>query len=485
LADDARRDIASRTVTPHLQESFARLSGDFNPMHMDPVAARRTLAGQPVVHGIHSLLWALDTLAQNRLLMRQLMRIQLRLLKWIYLGDEAVLTLPAEMQANPERFQIQVNGFAVLSGGLTYADTDTVVASTAVPDCTTPPLSSARLLSFAQMTGFMGEAYVAPADAAGSMFPALAALVGARAVAELAATSYVVGMEAPGLYSTFSKLDVTFRPQPDRAATGLAFEVNYADERFSKARIGVSGAALEGTLEVFVRSPPAVQAAMEQVAASGVARDEFSSMTALIIGGSRGLGEVTAKLVAAGGGRALITYSAGRREAEDVAEQIRAWGGQTDTLPYDVLRPAAPQLASLPALPTHLFYFATGPIFQPRYQVFSSSVFEDFLRFYVDGFYDLCVSLKSLMDDEPGQTLRVYYPSSIAIEERPPGMTEYSMAKAAGELLCQDINVSLAGVNVSFTRLPRLPTDQTSSVVPTRGLNPLDILLPILRERMG
>jgi MaoC like domain len=484
VVDDARRTIASRTVTPHLQESFARLSADFNPMHMDPVAARRTPAGQPVVHGIHSLLWALDTLMQNSLVTRQFTRIRLRLLKWIYLGDQAVLTLPSEVQVNPGSFQIQVNAFTVLSADLTYEDTDTIFVPLAVPDCTTPPISTARCLSFAQLAGLKGEAYVAPAAETAAVYPALAALLGARAVAELAATSYIVGMEVPGLYSTFSKLDLIFRSKPDHAATGLAFQVNYADERFHKARISVSGATLEGSLEVFVRSPPATQATMDQVAAAGVAKDEFSSMTALIIGGSRGLGEVTAKLVAAGGGRSLISYSVGLRDAEDVAEQIRAWGGRADTLRYDVLQPATPQLASLPARPTHLFYFATNPIFQPRYQVFSSSVFEEFLHFYVESFYDLCVALESLAQ-EPKQTLRAYYPSSVAVEERPPGMTEYSMAKAAGELLCQDINVSLAGLNVSFTRLPRLPTDQTSSVVPNRELDPLDILLPILRERMS
>ena len=34
------------------QRRFADLSGDSNPMHMDPVAARRLLSGQLVVHGV-------------------------------------------------------------------------------------------------------------------------------------------------------------------------------------------------------------------------------------------------------------------------------------------------------------------------------------------------------------------------------------------------------------------------------------------------
>jgi acyl dehydratase len=54
--------IGAREFTYHDQEWFAAVSGDRNPMHVDAVEARRTIAHFPVVHGIHTLLWALDTL---------------------------------------------------------------------------------------------------------------------------------------------------------------------------------------------------------------------------------------------------------------------------------------------------------------------------------------------------------------------------------------------------------------------------------------
>ena len=51
---------------------------------------------------------------------------------------------------------------------------------------------------------------------------------------------------------------------------------------------------------------------------------EFAGSTALIVGGSRGLGALTAKILAAGGGKVIITYATGRADAEDLTEEIRS-----------------------------------------------------------------------------------------------------------------------------------------------------------------
>jgi hypothetical protein len=55
------------------------------------------------------------------------------------------------------------------------------------------------------MQGQCGEAYVGLATWVSEAFPALVSMLGARSVAEIAACSYIVGMEAPGLHSMFSE----------------------------------------------------------------------------------------------------------------------------------------------------------------------------------------------------------------------------------------------------------------------------------------
>ena len=69
----------------------------------------------------------------------------------------------------------------------------------------------------------------------------------------------------------------------------------------------------------------------------------------------------------------------------------------------------------------------------------------------LDRFHELCLWLDSA--DRP---IRVYLPSTVFITERPKGMTEYAMAKAAAEVLADDLNRSLNNVRIVHTRLPRL-----------------------------
>ena len=45
-------------------------------------------------------------------------------------------------------------------------------------------------------------------------------------------------------------------------------------------------------------------------------------------------------------------------------------------------------------------------------------------------------------------------------------MTESSMAKSAGEMLCADLNRSECGIRMLVSRQPRLLTDQTATVKP-------------------
>ncbi len=468
------------------QERFAALTGDYNPMHMDEVASRRTAAAAPVVHGMHTLLWSLDALAAQGVLASVPERLKVKFARWTYVGDE-VEVYWSEEAGNPQRVRVEMQGMVVLTADLGYGD----MAESAVGQPSPrEPRKLAAERSFAELENLTGVAFTASGEDAAAMFPALAGLArrggadGGALVAELAACSYIVGMEAPGLHSMFSRLDVRLRAGGGAAdpRTGVFFSVQSIDPRFRKGRIAVEGRTIAGILDVFVRQPPVAQPTLEEVSKQ-VQVGEFAGVRALIVGGSRGLGELTAKLLAAGGAERLwITYRSGKADAEHLVEELRGSGTPVELLAYDVREAAGMQLEGLNGMPTQLYYFATNPIFQPRAEVMSERVLEEFLRFYVYGFYELCGELRKRR--EASERLVAYYPSSVAVEERPMGLTEYAMAKAAGEQMCRDMNLQVPDLRIVSSRLPRLRTDQTATVVPEREEDSVRVLLAIVREMM-
>jgi NAD(P)-dependent dehydrogenase (short-subunit alcohol dehydrogenase family) len=282
-------------------------------------------------------------------------------------------------------------------------------------------------------------------------------------------------MECPGLHSLFSGFAIEF-PLMDTPSS-LRYHVASVYDRLRLLKIEVAGLGVHGRVEALARHPPAVQVPIE--ALSGlIDPNEFVGHRALIVGGSRGLGELTAKLLAAGGAHPIITYAVGRDDAQQVVEEIKGWGGECELLKYDVRAPSSQQLESLSRPVPYLYYYATCQINRRRTKRFTATILNEFLDFYVRGFYDLCVALRA--SSEPG--LSAFLPSSLAVVERPNGVTEYAMAKAAAEVLCTDLNRSWPGMHITTVRLPSLLTDQTATLIPTENADSIEVILPIVRR---
>ena len=137
LPSTVEREIATRRFTVADQADFAAMSGDFNPMHMDPLAARRTQAGEPVVHGMHALLWVLDSAAAAGIPLETLRQIKVQFGKFMYL--ERTLSL-RHAQSDPAsaRFVLRADGmrtmavllrFGPRSAGVRLDGSDAVVAA--------------------------------------------------------------------------------------------------------------------------------------------------------------------------------------------------------------------------------------------------------------------------------------------------------------------------------------------------------------------
>jgi acyl dehydratase len=460
----------ARIWTEAHQSAFARATGDVNPMHMDPRMARRTLAGDRAVHGVHAALWALDACAADHPLER-LAALQMRFERFVLVGDRTAITVEAA-DAAQLRLSLAVDGIRALTIQARFAAErpparPVEAAGTAIP-------AEPAAVDPAAIPGLAGAFALPDAADLAALAPRLARAIGPSRVAALGGLSTLVGMFVPGLHSILSKIDVTLTGEA--AGSDLGYAVKRFQPMLQSVTIEAAGPGVAARVEAFVRPRPVAQESLEDLRAQ-VQPGAFSEVSALIIGGSRGLGAATAKLIAAGGGTVCITYATGAQEAEAVAREIRDGGGRCQLLRYDAARPAADQLRLLETNPTQLYHFATPRIFRQKRAAFEPACFEEMMRVYNYAFYELCRFCL-----ERGGPVAAFYPSTTAIDEAPRDTLEYVMAKTAGETLAATLARTIPNLRTVIERLPRVRTDQTATIFPVPAAAPGALMLPLVRR---
>jgi MaoC like domain len=444
----------SKVFDSEAQVQFARLSGDWNPLHVDPIAARRTQFGRPLVHGVHLLLWALEQGldATDR---ASLARISCSFSGHVGV-DEAVMCerLPSANGEQHIRITSRSGDCLTVKVALAGARRDLEI------DDRDPQREPAKPHPLEQMAHLRGEMSLGVSrDGLSRLFPRLTRCLPLDQLAFLLATTRVVGMECPGLDSIYSDLTAEMGEPGDGPARRVEWSVREFDARFNRVEIEAVAPGARATLGAFVRPQSRAQPSTVDVRRY-VASDAFGGARAVVIGGSRGLGELCVKILAAGGADVRFSYLRGADDAAKVERDVRAAGGEATAFAYDVLSPPEDLAARLGAgwLPTHFYYFPTPPIVGNK--KFSPQIFRELCGYYVEGFH----ALWRLARASYRQPLVFFYPSSVYVEEINAGFGEYSAAKAAGETLCRFIEATDRKAKVCVARLPKLPTDQTLAV---------------------
>jgi NAD(P)-dependent dehydrogenase (short-subunit alcohol dehydrogenase family) len=456
-----------RTFTLGDQRAFARLSGDFNPLHVDPLAARRFLFGAPVVHGVHAVLWALDQWLGDQPGPGALRSLRAVFRRPVAVGESVRYTVTEEDGDGVEVELAAGGSVAVL---LRFRWEAGAGDGWPAPPAEFPPAGEARVRSAGEMADRSGTLPLAcDASAAARLLPRVAAYVPPLQIASVLAATRLVGMECPGLHSVFSELGLEFQA-PGDGPLALEWRVRRYFPHVRLAHIDGAAPGVRATVRAFLRPEPVEQPSYGVLRAA-VAPGEFAGQRALVVGGSRGLGEVAAKLLAGGGAAVRVTWHRGAEDAERVAAEIRAGGGRADASAFDATDPAARPPAEW--APTHLYYFAT-PRIAAAGATFSADVYQGYRGFYVEGFVRCAEALL------PGLRAALY-PSSVFVDDTPDGMLEYAAAKAAGESACRAVERQ-HGVVVLAPRLPRLATDQAAAFVGERAGDPVPVLLPHLRR---
>jgi NAD(P)-dependent dehydrogenase (short-subunit alcohol dehydrogenase family)/acyl dehydratase len=472
--------LASRTFASEDQVIFAGLTGDFNPLHLDPITARKTQAGTVVAHGIHAILWALDKFVELGEITEEIVSLNVQFRNFIPVGKQVELKLLSR-DAKSARLELCLGRLTTVTLVVAFGTPKGTAAidpqdGASRRNVTDKPANFVRIEEMARLSGWMDT--LGRTNQIQRYFPHASSAIGSYRVAAIALLSTLVGMICPGLHSLFGGFAVEL-VDDSRNQDCIRFDVSATDERFRMVRMSVCGAGICGSVQAFLRWPPIAQASLTEIM-SIVGPTEFAGSVALIIGGSRGLGALTAKILAAGGGKVILTYATGRADAAELAEEIRnqTVSDMCQVLQYNIHEEAATQLKNINAAVSHLYYFATSNIARQKESLFVTSLFDEFVQFYVKGFYDCC----HYLGERGSAALTAFYPSSIFVESNPPEMTEYCMAKLAGEMLCAHMNRTSRRVHIIVSRLPRVLTDQTSTMLPVGAEDPLKVMLPEIRN---
>ena len=473
--------MPERRFTERDQEAFAALSGDYNPLHLDPLSARRTLFGRTLVHGIHATLWALDATIGPAGGDVALTSLRASFPSGIGIGETVELTEQRAEEAVEATLQVR----GARAAAIRYATSPRRDPVVAPPRDALPERGTCRDTVPEELQARSGRLplHLDRARAA-SLFPVLARRLDPIQLAQILASTRLVGMECPGLRSVFLDFEADFGAAPPPAAAAdpaavdgdLAWRVSRYVPVLSLVSMELRGHRMTGAVKAFVRPAPRMQPSIRELAGS-IRPDEFAGQRALILGGSRGLGEVTSKLLAAGGASVVLTWRHGREDAEAVVRDIIAGGAPASSASWDVLDPG--DASTLPSgwSPTHLYYFATPLIATGLPGSFSADLFDRFRAYYVTG---LLKSVTALLG-RSADLHAVFCPSSVYVEAPPPNLAEYAAAKAAGEEAARLLAAQHPGWIVDAPRLPRLATDQTATMIRSASEEPAPALLPHLR----
>lgn len=476
------------TLSEHDSWQFARLSGDFNPLHVDPVVARRLQFGGTICHGVHLTLKALDlAVAAGQLAPAQIASIGVVFGGSVRTGSAVSVELLREQGSDQLRIVATNSGRTAFTAKLELIDPSAVEALPvgARPLLAEPfPPVAPQAPDFPIEAAANSPALTLPLQVNDvllkELLPALASMPqGLNLAADLMATTRIVGMECPGLHSIYSELKLQRHAENAlKLQSEMEYSIKRADQRFRSVRIAVSGGTLHGTLGAFFRAPPVAQAPLSDLEKI-VHPMRFAGQTALVVGGSRGLGELVAKLLVAGGATVALSYARGKADAERIQQEAVSAGRHVDILLIDVCLPLPVAMAGLlKALqPTHVYYFATPPISKNTGPAWRADLFMDFCQMYVHGFAAVVEAVAHHHASAPA--MQVLYPSTVFLDQVENGFAEYRAAKAAGESLCEAL-AQQHKIAVHKPRLPRLQTDQNSSFLGVEGANPVPLMLELL-----
>lgn len=453
------------------QNWFALVSGDYNPIHIDEIESRKLHSGGILVHGIHTVTWALDYFFREYPIFK-IGSLKTQFFKPIYIGQN--LTIIIE-NISSTRSVIKVYDKELLVSII--VESSEISFGNKIVD-SVYPFELPKEFKYEDHTNAL------PISLSEEMilakYPNICSSVGLEIVSNILGLSRLVGMKCPGLNSLFAGFHITFNNIDKLKANRIYWSIAKYRGNHAPMKISVRSSIMEGHIQAFIRPTPVIQLPFSQISDFTKNSIDLSNTYSVIIGGSRGLGEVTSKIIASYGGRVLVTYNKGQNEAINICEDINS-NAQADLavpvhLNMEDPRTLLDYVTTKGIQIDSIYYFAT-----PKIKGSSSIELDRDLLGTYNLFYTIYFSrLLKLLEINVTNSIKIYYPSTVFIDEGNENLMEYVLAKKNAEVYISYVNRRLRNIDVLVDRLGRLNTDQNNSVFSIETANPLMVMNDIV-----
>lgn len=425
--------------------AFAKLSGDFNPIHIDKKYASTSIFGTRILYGIYQVFLALEDFLSQYPQPIELTWISASFLSPIFDKKEIVI-LPKrdaikQYEMKYEIFSLQKCSSTISFGYLPLHSKNTKYQKEINWEKTSPQDS----VSY-EGGGGDTQLYFDP-SLLRNLFPQCFHKLHNLSIATLLATTRIVGMQCPGLNSIYSSLDLDFTHTSENS-TILTYRYK-THKLLNCVNISLQS-PIKGKIKAFIR-PQRINNTSYQTLLSKytylLEQTPFKNQKALIIGASSGLGNACANLLSIGGAKVLASYKKNKN-----FEKIP----NTTFFFYNALKPNQQMIKEiLDFSPTHLYYFSTPKIQSIKNDRLQTDIFQDFINHYLFGF-------NKILDLNLPELKFIFCPSSIFVETLPIDFKEYILAK-------QLVETYLAFLSKTYTcytpRLEKTLTNQTLEMI--------------------
>lgn len=475
-------------VSEDMVAQFAALTGDSSALHLNDVFARRSPYRGRIVHGMLPVgFLCLLRPFQIDGVRSSVRRINGRFASPVYAGDSLTLTAglgqiaaEADNVVFDYRIQRDLSGDVVTSGSVTVGyepETEPSGESTAATsaellvrpvearnvrleeiekgttDCLDFRVSDATIRAFINLL----------AEGCGTDTPAALSRLTAQChipnLLTLLLFSTSVGVCLPGTSATFLEFSAAAdRDVAPDTTYRLRGQVTHrsAATRIVRKELLVSPVGrddeivVRGKVVALANRPPRQMPTMSELRDSAT-DSGLKGKVVLITGGSRGIGETTAKLFALSGAKVIVNYHRGADDAGRIVKEITDGGGEAVAIAADVTSPEQVRALVESGIDRyggiHILVNNAARDYRPiPFLRLSWEEIQRDLDVIAKGAFLCCQQvIPHMLAQGGGKIVNI---SSVAADNPPPDQTKYVMAKSALVGLTRSLSIEFASRNI-------------------------------------